>query len=131
VPYERKERKRLPIRQIPCVTCGKVVYTRSNRLKYCYKHSMLNGYSSLKKSREYRNYRKAEVKNTKKKYNIITTKRTCLKCGTNFRSESRFNRICEKCNSVNSSNKRPQHNVVFDNGHLNNINYTDYTEGVV
>lgn len=29
--------------------------------------------------------------------------RTCLKCDEKFKSESKFNRICKKCKSINDS----------------------------
>lgn len=134
---KKKGKNNQPIREKLCEVCGKKLLTRSNRLKYCYRHktplmrrpkickSYPSSESTLKKYKDLVKYNTSSTK-----VRIFVNKKNCLKCGIKFKSEGRYNRVCDICNKENKYNKRSSNNVTFDNRTFASILNLEYYEEV-
>lgn len=111
---------RRPIHKIPChkLNCKIILYTRSYRKKFCHIHGSMAKLSNqcrknVKKSRilkksPYSDYGK-------------TVQKICLKCGNQFDSISKFNKLCNLCNHENKTIR--QQISIINNSSLNMQNY--------
>ncbi len=98
---------------LKCDVCGAPVESplrRGWRVTWCEKHKKER---RLKQCRDAKKrfvasvHSKASLReyNTKRRVIVIDgffKRRTCLKCGKDFLSESKANRLCEKCNRANN-----------------------------
>lgn len=134
---KERARKKLPIREKLCEVCSKKLLTRSNRLKYCYKHKKL--LMSKPKIRKSSGFSPSTLKKYKDlvKYNtsssnirIFVNKKNCLKCGKSFKSEGRYNRVCDKCNSDNNHIEKLSNRITFNNSTFTEILNLEYHEEV-
>ncbi len=73
---------------------------------------------------------------------VITSKRTCLKCGRKFNSLHKYNRICDNCTVINDRGVRKEYKdhspetkrirfdaEIVDHGVLGTVNMTGNNEG--